>query len=750
MNLTACCLIIVTAVAMLLFLPQLPSRGLIGLLLLVSLGLVRCDNRVWQCVALFIWVFCWAVTTAQQQLSQIRALTLRPITTEVTISAVEPLRERVKVRLRRSDQAVLFPVLSAWIYAQEAIQDICPGQRWLMKLQLKPVHSLLNEGGYDSQRNALANGIPLQGRILEKTVLNAACDRRSRVISASEVETDRLTYGGVIRALLFGARDTVPPSVSQLFRLTGIAHLMAISGMHIGLVAGIGWWLLRAVQRVLPRYFLSPALPRVGCMILAGCYTWLSGGQPPALRAMLAMILWFMFRQCFQNVSSWQVWLLCGALLLVSDPLLVLSDSFWLSWLAVLMLLSWYRWFPLPPPYARGRRWHLLQLLHLQAGMLLLMLPLQALLFKGISLSALATNMVAIPLVSLVTLPLSGLALLLLPTGYSGGIWKLADISLQWLVLLLESPPPGWRAVTDFSLWAVLVWGGLAVMRSLLIFRFPGHCLAILLCCLLWRYPVRKELWRVDMLDVGHGLSVVIRQGEEAVIYDTGNRWQTSDAGQRIIIPWLLQQGLRPQQVILSHRHLDHYGGWQSLKAMWPQLSLRTAFATAGSLSCQRGDKWQWRRLNFRVLWPPAGQQGRGNNDSCVISVSDGLFSLLLTGDIERQGEQQLVALEKQRLASTFIQVPHHGSNTSSLPVLLRRVEGQVAIASLARYNAWKMPSPAVINRYRDNGFRWLDTAVSGQITLKIDNNGYQITQLREEIFPRWYHQWFGVKPDYR
>ncbi len=183
---------------------------------------------------------------------------------------------------------------------------------------------------------------------------------------------------------------------------------------------------------------------------------------------------------------------------------------------------------------------------------------------------------------------------------------------------------------------------------------------------------------------------------------------------------------------------------------MWPQLSLRTAFATAGSLSCQRGDEWQWRRLHFRVLWPPAGQQGSGNNDSCVISVSDGLFSLLLTGDIERQGEQQLVALEKQRLASTFIQVPHHGSNTSSLPVLLRRVEGQVAIASLARYNAWKMPSPAVINRYRDNGFRWLDTAVSGQITVKIDNNGYQIAQLREEIFPRWYHQWFGVKPDYR
>lgn len=750
MNLTACCVIIVASLSGLLFLPELPSLPQCIILLLLSVMLVFIQHRLLQGIALAIWVFIWGISVAQQQLRQIDNLTTRPIQVEVTVSEVQPIAQRILVTLRQQGKKTLFPALSAWLYTDDPSQEFCAGQRWNMRLRLRPVHSLLNEGGYDQQRYALANGRVLQGRVLAKTRLNASCSLRSQVISASATETKDLMQVGVIRALLFGLRDEIPTRISQLFRDTGIAHLMAISGMHIGLVAGAGWLLARSLQKILPLCMLRPEIPRAGSWLLAAGYTWLSGAQPPALRAMLALTLWTLFRYCHQNFSSWQNWLLCGALLLFSDPLLVLSDSFWLSWLAVLMLLVWYCWFPLPKKYARHWRWHLLQLLHLQGRMLLLMLPLQTLLFNGISLSALAANLVAIPLVSLITLPLSGLALLLLPFGLSPLLWRMADLSLQALVLLLESPPPGWIALTDFRLWAMLGWGGLIGLRLSLYRHYLGHCLTLLLCCLLWREPMRKELWRIDMLDVGHGLSVIIRQGDEAVIYDTGNRWKETSAGQRIILPWLLQQRLQPQQVIISHRHLDHYGGWPALHGRWPELPLRTAFKSQASQKCYRGDRWQWQRLTFTVLWPVKGAKGLENNNSCVIRVSDGRFSLLLTGDLERQGEQQLVALEKEKLRSTFIQVPHHGSNTSSSAVILRQVKSEVAMASLARYNAWKMPSPKVISRYRQQGSRWLDTAVSGQISVLIYNDDYRIFTLRDEIFPRWYHQWFGVKPEYR
>jgi competence protein ComEC len=154
--------------------------------------------------------------------------------------------------------------------------------------------------------------------------------------------------------------------------------------------------------------------------------------------------------------------------------------------------------------------------------------------------------------------------------------------------------------------------------------------------------------------------------------------------------------------------------------------------------------------LNIEALWPPARSAVSNNNDSCVLSVDDGVTRLLLMGDLEAPAERQLVALEKSGLRADIIQVPHHGSRTSSTPLLLRNVGGRIAIASMARYNAWHMPVNSVLENYRRAGFAWSDTAQSGQITLTVAGRKTAVSGLREQILPRWYHQWFGVKRESR
>jgi len=255
-------------------------------------------------------------------------------------------------------------------------------------------------------------------------------------------------------------------------------------------------------------------------------------------------------------------------------------------------------------------------------------------------------------------------------------------------------------------------------------------------------------LWRIDMLDVGHGLAVVISQQGKALLYDTGNRWQEGDAGERIIIPWLIGQQITPIAAIISHQHNDHAGGLPSIMKRWPQLSVRTPFDYPGALQCKRGERWQWGRLMVRILWPERSDTDGQNNDSCIVSISDGQYHLLLTGDIEKAAEQKIIALEGG-LNVDWLQVPHHGSRTSSSPLLLRKMQPTLAMASVARYNPWHLPAKAVVERYFTQGVMWRDTAQSGQISIRIYADGVEVLQLRDQISPRWYHQWFGVKPDY-
>lgn len=179
-------------------------------------------------------------------------------------------------------------------------------------------------------------------------------------------------------------------------------------------------------------------------------------------------------------------------------------------------------------------------------------------------------------------------------------------------------------------------------------------------------------------------------------------------------------------------------------------MKVRSALANNAHLPCVRGTQWRWQQLHFEVLWPLSIPTVGDNNDSCVIIVDDGQVRVMLTGDIEALAERQLVALEKQRLRVDILQVPHHGSRTSSTRLLLRSTAGKTAIASLARYNAWRMPAKSVLENYQRASFNWFDTGQSGQISITIQQGKIAVSGLRDQLMPRWYHQWFGVKRESR
>lgn len=659
----------------------------------------------------------------------------------------------VVITLQQVNGKRVFPPLMAKVASDGLPIEYCAGQRWLLSMSLRPVHSQLNLGGFDGQRWAMANRQTLRGRIHSAQPLSGACSLRQQKISAVTQQTLSLKNMPVLLALAFGERGLISQSISQLFRVTGTAHLMAISGLHIGVAALIGWLAARGLQYLLPMRLIDYRFPIIISWCAMAYYGWLSGMNPPAMRAALAITLWLLLRLYRVRCDPWQVWSWGVALLMLSDPLGILSDSFWLSCFAVAGLIFWFQWAPLPSRFSRHWYWAWVRWGHLQAGMTFLLLPMQIGLFHGFSSASFIANLWAVPIVSLFTVPLVLVALLL--NHFPGEValpiinllWALADWSLEWVLAGLRRAEHYWLPVGEAAL-ALSLSGWIAVI----IWRMgwlTTHAASVIALCglmLCWRQTASRENWRLDMLDVGHGLAILIEKNGRGILYDTGNRWQGGSQAEMQILPYLQWRNIAVDQIIVSHSHLDHHGGTWLVKAAFPEASVRTAFT--GNLPCTRGQAWRWQDLDFKVLWPPEQKNYAKNDDSCVIKVSDGKFSVLLSGDIEREAETQLLKQSRKDLRVNLLQVPHHGSNTSSMGPFLRATGAEVAIASAARFSAWRLPSEKIKRRYRENDVAWRDTARSGQISAFFFDNYWLVKGLREELMPRWYHQWFGVRGD--
>jgi len=742
----------ILAITPLLWLPELPSRRIVWMMIMAGIGLAALRNVRLKYVGIGVLFCVWGILAAQESVWPMTHLTSGAVRAEVAITATDGATLH-QGKILSVDGQRWWASTGITLYGNYLPQKACAGQRWAMILRLRPAHGELNDGGYDAQRSAFAQHQTLSGRFTYAELVDGRCSLRAQYLVSLQNRLTVYQWGSVILGLGMGERLDVPREIKDLMRETGTLHLMAISGLHIALAASLVWLLARGFQFLLPGHRIHWQMPLVAGLFFAAFYAWLTGLQPPALRTVIALAVLATLRIAARQWSPWQVWFCCIAAILISDPLAILSQSLALSAFAVAALIFWFQWLPLP--HWHRTRWlrPLLNLIYLQVGMLLLLMPLQVLIFHGVSISSLVANLFAVPLVTFVSVPLIllGMLLHLMPlAAVEGAIWFAADKSLAGLFWLLMRLPDGWQNVDQrWQYMTLLPWLSVIGWRFRALKTVPAVCLAgsVLLTFPFWQ-PTKNDSWTLHMLDVGQGLAMVIERQGKAILYDTGLAWPGGDSAQRLIIPWLRWHHLRPEGVILSHDHLDHAGGLPSLKKAWPDAWVRSALRQAGHRPCFRGQRWEWQGLTFTVHWPPENSHSQGNNASCVVKVDDGEQSVLLTGDIEAQAEQAMLSHYWRHMTSTLIQVPHHGSNTSSSLPLVQRVAGQIALDSAARYNAWRFPSAKVVRRYRKEGYIWHDTPHSGQISVTFSQHHWQIRRLREQYLPFWYHQWFGAPVD--
>jgi competence protein ComEC len=752
MGIPAISLCAILAIMPLLWLPVLPERHTVWVMIAGGIALPAQRHNVLKYMGIMVLFCAWGLLAAQESVWPMQHLTTGAVQAEIEITATDGATMH-QGNILRVDGQRWWASTGVTLYGNYLPQKVCAGQRWAMTLRLRPVHGELNDGGYDPQRSAFARHQTLSGRFTQAKIVDENCSLRAQYLMSLQHRLSAFHWGAVMLGLGMGERLEVPREIKDLMRDTGTLHLMAISGLHIALAASIVWLLARGLQFLMPGHWIHWQIPLLAGLFFAAFYAWLTGLQPPALRTVIALAVLAALRIGARQWSPWQVWCCCIAAILISDPIAVLSQSLALSAFAVAALIFWFQWLPLP----RGHRVRWLQplvnLLYLQTGMLLLLMPLQVLIFHGFSFSSLVANLFAVPLVTFVCVPLilAGMLLHLLPlTALESALWFAADKSLGGLFWMLMRLPDGWQNVDErWQYLTLLPWLAIIGWRFHAWKSVPAVCLAgsILLAFPLWR-TVRSEGWTLHMLDVGQGLAMVIERHGKALLYDTGLAWPGGDSARQLIIPWLRWHHLQPEGVILSHEHLDHAGGLATLQKTWPTLWIRSPLGRVEHRPCFRGQRWIWEGLTFTVHWPPAGYSERGNNRSCVVKIDDGEQSALLTGDIEAQAEQTMLSHYWRHLASTVIQVPHHGSNTSSSLPLVQRVEGRIALDSAARYNAWHFPSAKVIRRYRKEGYIWHDTPHSGQISVTFSQHRWQIQRVRDEYLPRWYHQWFGAPVD--
>lgn len=607
-------------------------------------------------------------------------------------------------------------------------EDLRAGQRWQLPVRLRPVHGTLNPGGFDTELWLFEQGIRASGGVRSRPGQPALklAEREGRWIDrlrqsardAIQRHVDDAAAAGVLAALAIGDQAAIERADWDLFRTTGVAHLMSISGLHVTMFAWLAGALVGRLWRWSPRAMLAlpaPQAARWGGVLAATAYALVSGWGVPAQRTVWMLALVALMRGGTLRWPLPTVLLAAAFGVVVVDPWALLQAGFWLSFVAVALLVA-------SDPVQRGREpvhgwrqraWHAVRDgLRSQAVATVGLAPLSLVFFQQVALVGFAANLVAIPLVSLLVAPLALLGLLLPPLWLAAAaLVQLLGSYLQWLAAF---PMALWSAPAAPP-WAVacgLCAGLLAVAPLPWRLRWLSLPLALpLLAPPVARPPVGS--FELVAADIGQGTSVLVRTRSHLLVYDAGPQIsRDADAGSRVLLPLLRQRGeTRIDLLMLSHRDTDHVGGAAALIAGIPVARMSSSLEDGHRLlalgvphrRCEAGQRWDWDGVQFEVLHPLADDHGRGlkpNALSCVLRVQSMATSVLLTGDIEAPQELALRARSPAALPSDVLLVPHHGSRTSSTAGFIEAVHPRVAVVQAGYRSRYGHPAPDIEARY--------------------------------------------------
>ena len=626
------------------------------------------------------------------------------------------------------------------------------GSRWEFPVELRAPRGLRNPGGGDGEKGALADRIAASGHVMEPVLARRLSPPggieawRERMSTRIAVAVPRAS-SRFVRALALGDTRALDQADWSRLRAAGLTHLIAISGFHVGLVAGFFallaaalWWLAPGLCRWMPRPFAAG----IGAVCGAFAYTAVTGFAVPTLRTAV-MIAALVAARCLRRRQRLADTLALGcSVLLLLDPLAVLGAGFWLSFAGV----AWLLWSL--PAQEGPRRWAMLHgFVAAQAVATLGLLPLSVVLFGQASFAGPVANLAAVPWWSLVVVPLALLGVLAetMHGGWGGPAWRAAAwcFDALWPALARIADSPLAMAWLPEPRWFALPLALASVFWLLLPRGVPGKPLALLLWLPLLfparDLPARGEAELVVM-DVGQGLSVLVRTARHGLLYDMGPASPDGfDAGEQAVVPSLHALGVRMlDAAVISHGDNDHAGGWGAVARAFP---VATLLAPAGSpapgiVPCHAGQSWDWDGVRFRMLRPDADFPYLGNEASCVLRVETAHGSALLGGDIGRYAEGAMLREDRASVRNEVVLVPHHGSAGSSSEDFVAATDARLALVSSGAGNRFRHPRPEVVRRWCDAGAEVVDTARSGALRVWLGRDGLQLRERRIAVPWLW------------
>ena len=710
--------------------------------------------------------YAWAAFVAHVQMDASLPVTVEGRDVEIAgtvrgIPHVDSRRARFDFSVEGGPQAPIAAgrVRLSWYGVRTAP---APGSTWRLTVRLRRPRGWHNPAGSDYEGRLFANRIVATGYVKSARRMGSA-----PVGSAAQVDAvraglarwirstlDGYASEGLVRALAIGDRSGVSEHHWTMLRVTGIAHLMAISGLHVGMATGAAYWAALRAWTLVPRAALlipAPQIAGVAAMLGALGYALLAGFALPAQRALLMLAVVFGSRLSKRCILPSHGLALALVVVLAIDPHSVRAPGFWLSFVAVAAIVMAIATRPASSPRTLAGR--LRTLATVQIAVTVGLVPVTLSVFSEQSLVSPLVNALVIPLVGAVVVPVILLGLLagvVLPPAGAAMLTAAALVLdtlwpvIEWIgahAVMLPAPGRigGWQiAAATVGVLIVLAPRGLTIRWLGMIWMLPMLAMR--------PAPIDPGSYRMTLLDVGHGLAVVVETERRVLVYDTGPPVGSRlDAAVLAVLPYLASRGHDAiDRVVLSHGDSDHVGGYRRL-AESVDITSMVANGAVGAhrpnLDCAADRRWEWDGISFEVLYPFDGRSGFDNAHSCVVRIEGSGGSVLLTGDIESAGELSLVARLGERLATDVMVAPHHGSATSSTRRFLGAVSPSIVLFSVAEHGRYRLPHPDVVSRYAEAGVTAYSTSRCGAITVEFPAGGEPtIARLEREAGRRYWH----------
>jgi len=643
------------------------------------------------------------------------------------------------------------------------------GDNVRLLISIKKPHALANEFGFNRQKWLVSQNIVGIGSIRASptnSVLQANSSLRQKLANRLLLYSSKYNLQNIhwILALSLGDRSLFTSADWELLQTTGTAHLFAISGLHLGIVSLLFFHLTKTILFFAIRIRMSNQQSNIAPWAVVASipfcflYAYLSGFQIPVTRSIIALffLAYLMFYQLhWRPIAIFFNLFVCFFLLF---PLSIVGMSFWFSFGAI-FAICFFIW---RYPRVDNSIWQATkQTITLQLFLSLIMLPLVAINFGMLSTVSALVNLVVMPVVGLLLVPMCLLIVMLILFNmnlFLKPLLQAVDWCFEQLILFMQVVNNVQHASIEVQGIPQIAW---FIILILLLLTFLPHwphrkkVIGTLSLAMLSQNATKDSdsvIWSVRIFDIGQGLSVLVRQNNQYLLYDTGQSFINGGSlAKTVIAPYFMAQskGVMPvsktnassptlDYLINSHMDNDHAGGNEFVFSHYNVIQWLTP-----ANGCTADDSFLWGELTVTILWPDTNESGNDNNHSCVIKISSRGASVLMTGDIEKEAEQALVNMNKgsKKLQANVLVAAHHGSKTSSIRSFIQAVSPEYVVISSSYYNQWRFPHASVLANFNEVNATVYNTAYDGEVVFEFSNGKVKSTAYRQRWFSPWYMQ---------